>query len=109
MKSKRTKACEISQKIKEIVWNRDSQKCICCGRWVPKTCANAHFIPRSKSGLGIEQNIITLCLDCHRNFDNSDKRQEYKKIFREYLQKMYGEKWREEDLMYNKWKNIGKI
>lgn len=64
---------------------------------------------RSKSGLGIEQNIITLCLDCHRNFDNSDKRQEYKKIFREYLQKMYGEKWREEDLMYNKWKNIGKI
>ncbi len=26
MKSKRSKACEISQKVKEIVWNRDNHK-----------------------------------------------------------------------------------
>ena len=82
--SKRSKSCEISKKVKEKVWIRDNKRCICCKSYVPITCANAHFIPRSKSGLGIEQNIITLCLDCHRNFDNSDKRQEYKKIFREY-------------------------
>ena len=48
MKSKRSKACEISQKVKEIVWNRDNHRCICCGRYVPKTCANAHFIKRSQ-------------------------------------------------------------
>ena len=48
MKSKRSKACEISQKVKEIVWNRDNHRCISCGRYVPKTCANAHFIKRSQ-------------------------------------------------------------
>lgn len=46
--SKRSKACEISQKVKEIVWNRDNHKCIYCERYVPKTCANAHFIKRSQ-------------------------------------------------------------
>ncbi len=48
MKSKRSQACEISQKVKEIVWNRDNHKCILCGRYVPKTCANAHYIKRSQ-------------------------------------------------------------
>lgn len=48
MKSKRSKACEISQKVKEIVWRRDKQKCIYCGIYVPKSCANAHFIKRSQ-------------------------------------------------------------
>lgn len=48
MKSKRSKACEISQKTKEEVWNRDNHKCIYCGKYVPKTCANAHFIKRSQ-------------------------------------------------------------
>ncbi len=46
--SKRSKACEISQKTKEEVWNRDNQQCIICGKWVPKSCANAHFIKRSQ-------------------------------------------------------------
>lgn len=46
--SKRSKACEISQKVKEIVWNRDRHQCIYCKRYVPKTCANAHFIKRSQ-------------------------------------------------------------
>ena len=46
--SRRSKACEISQKAKEEVWNRDKHKCIYCGRYVPKSCANAHFIKRSQ-------------------------------------------------------------
>jgi len=46
--SKRSKACEISKKVKEIVWNRDNNKCICCGVYVPASCANAHFIKRSQ-------------------------------------------------------------
>lgn len=48
MKSKRSKACEISQKVKEIVWLRDDCKCIYCHIWVPMSCANAHFIKRSQ-------------------------------------------------------------
>ena len=46
--SKRSNACDITQKVKEVVWNRDKQKCIYCGKYVPKTCANAHFIKRSQ-------------------------------------------------------------
>ena len=48
--SKRSKACDITPKVKEIVWNRDNQRCIYCERWVPMTCANAHFIKRSQRG-----------------------------------------------------------
>lgn len=46
--SKRSKACEISPKVKEAVWNRDNHRCICCKRFVSKTFANAHFIKRSQ-------------------------------------------------------------
>lgn len=46
--SKRSKDCEIPQKVKENVWNRDNHKCILCGKYVPKTCANAHYIKRSQ-------------------------------------------------------------
>ena len=46
--SKRSKACEISQKVKTEVWLRDSCSCIYCKKWAPKSCANAHFIKRSQ-------------------------------------------------------------
>ena len=46
--SKRSKACEISQKVKKVGWERDNKKCICCKKWVPMSCANAHFIKRSQ-------------------------------------------------------------
>ena len=49
--SKRSKACDITPKIKEIVWNRDNQRCIYCKKYVPKSCANAHFIKRSQRWL----------------------------------------------------------
>ncbi len=46
-KHKRTKATDISQAVKEEVWNRDNHKCIFCYAEVPKSNANAHFVPRS--------------------------------------------------------------
>ena len=46
--SKRSKACEIPQKVKEKVWNRDNRSCIICGKYVDKSYANAHFIKRSQ-------------------------------------------------------------
>ena len=45
--SRRSKACEIPQKVKEKVWNRDNHSCIICGKYVDKSYANAHFIKRS--------------------------------------------------------------
>ena len=108
MKSKRSKACEISQKVKEIVWLRDNKSFIFCGRYVPKTCACCHFIARSHGGLGIEKNILTLCNDCHYMYDNTDKRKKIKELFRQYLKEKYQD-WDEKELVYNKWKNFGKI
>lgn len=46
--SKRSKACEIPQKVKEKVWNRDNRSCIICGKYVDKSYANDHFIKRSQ-------------------------------------------------------------
>lgn len=101
--SKRSKACEIPQKVKEIVWNRDSQSCIYCGKWVPKTCANAHFIKRSQGGLGIEENIVTLCPECHYQEDHGLNTQLYEDYIENYLKSIYGANWDKSKLIYKKY------
>ena len=103
MKSKRTKACEIPKEVKKAVYERDNERCLICGRWVCEFYACAHFIPRSQGGLGIEQNILTLCSEDHRRYDESSHREEYKQFFRKYLQSKYPD-WNEKDLIYDKWK-----
>lgn len=101
-KSKRAKATDIPKNVKETVYTRDKGKCVVCGKaGIP----NAHVVRRSQGGLGIEQNIVTLCPRCHEEFDNGSQRQEIDKLLREYLQSIY-KNWNEEDLIYNKWKNF---
>lgn len=102
MVHKRTKALAIPSKVKEVVYERDKHKCVLCKKYVDVSNACCHFIARSQGGLGIEQNIITLCNECHRDFDNSERRKEYKRIIRWYLKKKY-ENWNEKELTYNKW------
>jgi 5-methylcytosine-specific restriction endonuclease McrA len=46
---------------------------------------NAHYISRAKSGLGIPENIVTLCQKCHHDFDNTIKREELRGYIRAYL------------------------
>lgn len=99
-KSKRSRACDIPKKVKEKVWERDEHRCIACGNL--QAMPNAHFIPRSKGGLGIEQNVVTLCLDCHFKYDNTDKRPIYREYIKNYLQGKYGAEWDEEKLVYKK-------
>lgn len=99
MKSKRAKACDISQAVKKKVWERDQEQCIVCHN--PQAMPNAHYIPRSHAGLGIEQNIVTLCQTCHHNYDNTDKRPIYKEYIRNYLKSKYAD-WSEENLIYKK-------
>ena len=98
MKNRRTKALEIPRKVKRIVFERDNERCIMCGSiGLPE----AHFIPRSKGGLGIEENIVTLCRDCHRRFDQTTDRPYIKLFLRSYLMSKYPE-WDENKLYYRK-------
>lgn len=99
VKSKRSKACDISQSVKDVVWARDNQRCIICG--CSEAMPNAHYIPRSKGGLGIEQNIVTLCMNCHYAFDHTPARKKYAENIKEYLTERYPD-WDENELIYKK-------
>lgn len=99
MRSKRTKALDISQKVKEAVWERDRGRCILCGS--SRAMPNAHYISRAQGGLGIEQNIVTLCFDCHRRTDQSTERQELLSSIRRYLDRHYPD-FKDENRRYRK-------
>lgn len=103
-KHKQTKECEISVAVKVRVWERDKHKCIFCGESVDWHKANSHYIPRSAGGLGIEENIITSCDNCHREQDNGLNTKEYDERAKQHLILIYGEGWREKDLIYKKYK-----
>lgn len=98
-KSKRSKATDISKVVKNVVWKRDKEMCIFCGNHI--AMPSCHYIPRSKGGLGIEENIVTLCLNCHYNYDQTDMRPFYKEYIKKYLQSKYDD-WKEENLIYRK-------
>jgi len=100
-KHKITKATEIRRKVKQIVWERDNHKCIYCGKYVPIEYANSHYIKRSQLGMGVPENIVTACPECHYEYDfgaNSDKMKNYTK---KYLKSFYNE-FNEENLKYKK-------
>ena len=97
--SKWTEATAISDKVRREVWERDQGCCIFCGS--PHARAEAHYIPRSQGGMGIAKNILTVCRECHRQLDESSKRQTKLAIAREYLKSIYPD-WNEEDLIYHK-------
>ena len=99
MRSKRTKAVDITLKVKKIVWARDNECCCICGS--PYAMPSCHYLSRYNGGLGIEQNIITLCQNCHRAYDQSTKHNEYKEFIKNYLQSKYAD-WNEADLVYKK-------
>ncbi len=96
--SKRSKACAISPKVKQAVYERDKGRCIICGR---NGIPNAHYIRRSQGGLGIEQNVVTLCQTCHHRFDNGDKRKEIGAVIADYLKRQYPG-WDKEDVIFRK-------
>lgn len=96
---KRTKACSISKKTKEIVYKRDEGSCIFCGA---PGLPEAHIVPRSHGGLGIPENIVTACRPCHDKLDNSTDRQQMLQVAAEHLKQFY-EEWNEDNLVYDKW------
>lgn len=97
-KSKRTKALSISPKIKKIVYERDGF-CILCGS--PNGLPEAHYIPRSRGGLGIEQNIVTLCDKCHYRLDQTTERKKLLAVVKKYLDDKYPD-FTDEQRIYRK-------
>lgn len=100
----------ISPAVKSAVRERDSIDgwpcCIWCGS--PYAEAEAHFISRSQGGLGIEENILTLCRRCHFRFDHTADRAEMQAYFRKYLRSKYPD-WNEATLIQNRKRlNYGK-
>lgn len=107
LKTKRSKATDIPQSVKQKVWERDNHCCVICGN--PVAMPNAHILSRSKGGLGIETNIITLCTSmtpnhCHERFDKGTKREREQllKIIVRYMKSKYGNDWSIEDQKYDK-------
>lgn len=97
--NKRTRALDIPKAVKDRVWERDGQRCILCGD--PQAMPNAHYISRAQGGLGIEENIVTLCRQCHNDYDNSPQRPLLREEIRAYLQGRYPG-WDEASLTYRK-------
>jgi hypothetical protein len=52
-------------------------------------------------GKGVEQNIVTLCWRCHRDFDQSTARKSIDRIIAEYLRGKYPN-WDPTELIYRK-------
>ena len=97
-KHKMTKACDISQVVKWRVLERDGGACVWCGKRGDPWC---HYIPRSRGGLGIEENILTLCYDCHHQYDHTSEREHMREFFERYLKSKYPD-WDGEKLFYRK-------
>lgn len=104
--SKMAKACDISQRVKYEVWERDNHECIFCKINVPVSCANAHVVSRAHGGLGIVKNIVTACPKCHHELDNGKERKKYLTYLKAYMTRMYGADYFR-NVIYSKWKEIG--
>ncbi len=108
MKTKRSKATDINTAVKNKVFERDCHMCVVCGNTY-NVMPNAHYIPRSKGGLGIEENVVTMCTEltenkCHRKYDfgTQKERKEIGNKIKHYLKSKY-KNWNEKDLVYKKY------
>lgn len=99
MKHKRTIATSIPPAVKYAVTRRDGGRCIFCGRYGDPV---AHVVSRSQGGLGVEENIVTACWQCHQRLDNSTDRSKMKAYAIDYLREYYGH-WEEQEVTYKKW------
>ena len=106
---RRTKALAIPPAVKREVWERDGGRCVLCGS--PFGAPNAHYIARSQGGLGVAENIVTLCPECHRAYDQGIGLEKFGKgTTRESLQcfliaylKQFYPDWTKEEVTYKKW------
>jgi hypothetical protein len=62
------------------------------------TLSNDH-----NGGLGIPENIVTFCPECHYEEDHGQNTQLYEDYMENYLKDYYGESWSKEKLIYKKY------
>lgn len=99
MKKSSTKACDISPDVKRAVWERDGGICVVCGLNVG--LPEGHYIPRSRMGLGIEQNIVCICRECHDMQHRIGYGELVLRRMKEYLDEKYPG-FSDEDRIYHK-------
>lgn len=99
----RTKALQISEEVRKTVKERDAWDdwscCVLCG--APHGIELAHYIPRSQGGLGIPENLVCLCKECHDDYDKHGNRDEIQSELKEYLCSKY-DYWDEGICYYKK-------
>jgi len=75
MRNIRTKSLDVSPKVRKAVYKRDSiddyPNCVTCGN--PGYHDMSHIVKRSKSGLGIPENLINQCRECHEKMESGDE------------------------------------
>lgn len=107
--SKRSRACEFSQRERMLIYERDAGCLFCRIRYRMEKADSyqtsifetMHYIPRSQGGLGIARNAAVGCKYHHTMLDNSEYTAEMREIFRQYLQSAYRD-WNEDGLTYRK-------
>ena len=107
-----TKATSIPPSVKRAVAIRDNGRCVLCGGFGDPV---AHVVRRSRGGMGIQRNIVTLCPACHRAYDegaNLDKfgkgttRESLYCYLVAYLKGFYPD-WSRNDMIYRKGGDYG--
>jgi len=97
------KDTDISPAVRKIVRDREERNfgwtcCIYCG--YPYRVEIAHYVPRSRGGKGIPENLVCLCPHCHRHLDNGSDIEYTRSIKRRvesYLREQYPD-WDKIDL-----------
>lgn len=63
-----------------------------------------HILSReANGGLGIEENVVTLCPECHYQEDFGLNTKLYEEYIENYLKGIYGQDWNKEKLIYRKY------
>lgn len=69
------KDTDISPEVRKKVLARDSWDgcpcCILCGKPLMQGAHLHHVIERSRGGKGTEDNLVTLCFNCHSRYHNT--------------------------------------
>lgn len=115
-----TKATSIPAKVKAAVAARDCKNgpatCIICGAPGGPHC---HIVRRSQGGMGVEQNVVSLCGSCHYAFDEGiglsrlrplgfETRQDIEDYIIDYIKGFYPD-WTPESVTYRKWGGHGAV
>lgn len=88
--SKQSKACDVKKGIRAYVLDRDKRRCVVCGESTWLQMAHV-FVSRAHGGLGVPENIATLCVLCHMKMDNgrSHDQQHVQSIVHGYMRNIY--------------------